>query len=657
MYTHIRNRSGNRFTIAAAALAVVVPGSVLGATQAPAAAAPVPATYSADSHADIVTVGASILGNSLATLAVGHSRSTVSSSSSGTGTTSASSANLDATLGGTPVPVDAQTAQAGPGAGVDDPTSRTLVAVPAAPVATIGALTGDVQAAWGGANACVGAVGGMRTLSSSSTSLAGVTLASVPPLGAVAQVDASDTSTATYLVDDDTAGSDVVTRATTRVGDVHLFGNQVRIRVTNPVQLEARSDGTTATAGYVSDPTIVATVAGTDIAVPLNGTPVDIGLPSNPLLNATIRAFRPTSTVTGASANATLDALFRVDVEVLNAVPGLPDVADVSLAVAPSSVSASAPAGGVDCGPTASPGAPNAPTITSPAPGARLTDTTPAVSGTGLPGATVTVAEGGAVLCRATVTQAGTWSCSPATALPTGPHTVTATQTDGAGNTSASASVTFSIVAGGSVPGPVPGPDDPDGDGLTNTQEAAQGTDPNNPDTDGDGLTDGAEVNVHGTDPTKKDTDRDGLTDGQEVNGVKIRHQFQICGQKKIRSSITVKTNPLRSDTDRDGIKDGKEVKGYKIKQKVRIPKGKTIRIGLVRSNPTKKDTDRDGLKDKVELKGTANKKFKKAKTDPSRCDTDRGGVSDGAEVKAGSNPADIKSTPRNPRARSEATG
>jgi subtilisin family serine protease len=59
--------------------------------------------------------------------------------------------------------------------------------------------------------------------------------------------------------------------------------------------------------------------------------------------------------------------------------------------------------------------------------------------------------------------------------------------------------------------------DDIDGDGLTNAQEAALGTDPMNPDTDGDGLTDGQEVNVYHTNPLLADTDGDGLTDGAEV--------------------------------------------------------------------------------------------------------------------------------------------
>lgn len=68
-----------------------------------------------------------------------------------------------------------------------------------------------------------------------------------------------------------------------------------------------------------------------------------------------------------------------------------------------------------------------------------------------------------------------------------------------------------------------------------------------------------------------------------------------------------------------------------------------------VKTNPLRKDTDRDGLKDKVEKTGKAIKAFHKAKSDPTKCDTDKGGISDGVEIKARSDPADVKSGPRNP--------
>lgn len=100
------------------------------------------------------------------------------------------------------------------------------------------------------------------------------------------------------------------------------------------------------------------------------------------------------------------------------------------------------------------------------------------------------------------------------------------------------------------IPNPNAGPCDQDGDGLTNSEEAAEGTSPTNPDTDGDGINDGTEV-TNGTDPLDLcdppnalpacniDTDGDGLLDGTEG---------------------TIGTDPNNPDTDGDGINDGDEV-------------------------------------------------------------------------------------------------
>ncbi|MCX7007999.1 MAG: OmpA family protein [Kiritimatiellaeota bacterium] len=97
---------------------------------------------------------------------------------------------------------------------------------------------------------------------------------------------------------------------------------------------------------------------------------------------------------------------------------------------------------------------------------------------------------------------------------------------------------------GGAAPAHImltqPGDLDSDGDGLTDREEAALGTDPFNPDTDGDGLTDGEEVKIYHTDPLNPDTDGDGLSDGAEV---KVYH-----------------TDPLNPDTDGGGVSDGHEV-------------------------------------------------------------------------------------------------
>ena len=81
------------------------------------------------------------------------------------------------------------------------------------------------------------------------------------------------------------------------------------------------------------------------------------------------------------------------------------------------------------------------------------------------------------------------------------------------------------------------GDEDPDGDGLTNTEECRLGTDPLSPDTDGDGLSDGEEVQF-GTDPLRRDTDADALDDASE-------HRLG--------------TNPQNPDSNGNGVLDGLE--------------------------------------------------------------------------------------------------
>jgi gliding motility-associated-like protein len=98
---------------------------------------------------------------------------------------------------------------------------------------------------------------------------------------------------------------------------------------------------------------------------------------------------------------------------------------------------------------------------------------------------------------------------------------------------------------------------DCDNDGLSNGDELTNGTDPLNPDTDGDGVIDGTEVadGSNATDPcslviasqtvtpsaawNSADCDNDGLSNGTE---------------------ITTGTDPLNPDTDGDGVIDGTEV-------------------------------------------------------------------------------------------------
>ncbi|SEK93114.1 Myxococcales GC_trans_RRR domain-containing protein/MYXO-CTERM domain-containing protein [Stigmatella aurantiaca] len=79
--------------------------------------------------------------------------------------------------------------------------------------------------------------------------------------------------------------------------------------------------------------------------------------------------------------------------------------------------------------------APAAPVITSPADGSSTGDSTPTITGTAEPGTTVTVIIDGTPVGTAPVDASGNWTFTPPTPLPEGPHTVTATATDPAGNT------------------------------------------------------------------------------------------------------------------------------------------------------------------------------------------------------------------------------
>ncbi|MBT9555929.1 MAG: tandem-95 repeat protein [Myxococcales bacterium] len=105
---------------------------------------------------------------------------------------------------------------------------------------------------------------------------------------------------------------------------------------------------------------------------------------------------------------------------------------------------------------------------------------------------------------------------------------------DGAGDDSSDGASTD----GGSDGAPVEG--DRDDDGLSDTDEATAGTDPDVADTDGDGLKDGDEVLDWESDPLLIDTDGDGLDDRDEVE--------------------TWETDPRVADTDEDGIEDGDEI-------------------------------------------------------------------------------------------------
>ncbi len=146
---------------------------------------------------------------------------------------------------------------------------------------------------------------------------------------------------------------------------------------------------------------------------------------------------------------------------------------------------------------------------------------------------------------------------------------------------------------------------DRDGDGLNNTEEELNNTNPDDPDSDDDGNNDGQEVNstppsdpLDACDPSNTvaacDRDNDGLTNGQEA---------------------ALGTNPTNPDTDADGISDDDEVNAT-ISSDPLDPCDPSNTVPAC-------DRDNDGL---------TNGQEETIGTDPDDADTDKDGVLDGID-------------------------
>jgi hypothetical protein len=142
---------------------------------------------------------------------------------------------------------------------------------------------------------------------------------------------------------------------------------------------------------------------------------------------------------------------------------------------------------------------------------------------------------------------------------------------------------------------------DTDGDGLSDIQERALGTDPLFADTDGDSLIDSDEINIFRTNPLLADTDGDGIADVIEV----------ATGTDPTVNTPNGTSAPTVSDRDHDGLADAYE-----------------LLAGTDLNNP---DTDGDGLADGDEIMIY--------NTNPLSPDTDLDGVNDAEEIRQNTNP------------------
>ncbi len=281
-----RNPGGRRRRASAAlslstlaAFSVVLP-------QAAAAQAADPATdYAAATSAgllDATLLG--VAGLSAGTISVADSRGALDSSSPTTA--QASATNLDGTLlTAVPLNVLSTTQQAAP---PDNPDGAAEDIVPAftTPLLGLGISNAEAAARARADGACLEP---SVALTRSTVSTASASVVPIPLAGGGALVDLPGevaVSQSTSLVPT-TPGSDrrsVVASAEGTAVDLSLLG-QIAVKVTGAPNLTATASGAPGGADVTWEaPLVTVEVAGTPYTLPVDGSPLDLVLPSNPLL-------------------------------------------------------------------------------------------------------------------------------------------------------------------------------------------------------------------------------------------------------------------------------------------------------------------------------------------------------------------------------------
>ncbi|MDC1011784.1 Ig-like domain-containing protein, partial [Flavobacteriaceae bacterium] len=178
-------------------------------------------------------------------------------------------------------------------------------------------------------------------------------------------------------------------------------------------------------------------------------------------------------------------------------------------------------------------------------------------------------------------------------------------------------------------------PKDPDGDGLTNNQEEALGTDPANPDTDGDGISDKFDPEPLDGDLTT-DTDGDGIIDlldpDDDNDGYDDLLELELGTDSKNPAEFPADqdgdllpdikeeelgTDPTNPDTDGDGVADGED--DFPLDANSSLD---TDGDGIADENDS--DDDNDGVPDAID----------RFPLDPTESiDTDSDGIGDNADL------------------------
>jgi hypothetical protein len=410
-----------RSTWAAAAAALVITIGTIGAAL-PAAAAPPTAAWSGSAGGDVASVTASAVGLNVTDLGVAVSAAQASSTA--TPRAVSSSSNISAEVVGLPIGISTNSVSAPPDAG---PEAGGIGATVTGLI-DVGAITTLNEAHWGLDTACV--TDGVLSSATTQTASLGV----LPLLnGGVLSLGVSQTTGQTGLTLNDGANYGVQSVASGTITGLSILGGAVTVTVAGSTTLTATATGTsTGTVAY-APATVTVTSAGGSVVLTTAAPTTTVNVLG--VGDVTVGLNTPTFTTTATSASASV-ALLTVGVR-LPAAP-LPALTDVSVDVLPLTASATAPTGGIDCPPPA-------PLITTPAAGSTTADSTPAIGGTALPGATVTVTLDGSPLATpATADIDGNWSLV-APVLADGPHIVSATQTVNGQTGPASADVPFTV--------------------------------------------------------------------------------------------------------------------------------------------------------------------------------------------------------------------
>lgn len=178
---------------------------------------------------------------------------------------------------------------------------------------------------------------------------------------------------------------------------------------------------------------------------------------------------------------------------------------------------------------------------------------------------------------------------------------------------------------------------DTDGDGFSDADEAAAGTDPRNPDSDSDGLSDGAEQSQK-LDPLDPDTDGDCLTDGLELGVTKAEIEALRASSLGAEKGLVLPQACIDQATQTGAVSPESGL------WSIGVSSGWDKLIGLfdldpsTKTDPRKQDTDGDGLTDETE-DANLNGQINSGETDAALADTDGDNLNDGAEITAGTDP------------------